>query len=62
MTSLPRGPVPASVPFAIAIAVVMVLGYAIDAVSLAGLVVVCVVAFAYVLFTLRAGTSGGSPE
>jgi hypothetical protein len=62
VTILPSGPVPPAVPFAIAVAVVMVLGFAIDAVSLAGLVIVCVAAFAYACFTWRAGTSGGSPE
>jgi hypothetical protein len=62
MTFLPRGPVPPSVPLAIAVVVVMLIGFALDAVSLVGLLVVCVAVLGYVLFTLRAGTSGGSAQ
>jgi hypothetical protein len=40
----------------------MVLGVVLDVVSVIGLVVVSVAALAFVLFTWRAGTSGGSPE
>lgn len=58
----PRGPVPPAVPFAIAVITVMVLGFALDAVSLFAVALVSLVALAYVAFTWRAGTSAGSEK
>ena len=62
MTILPRGPVPASVPFAIAVTIVMAFAFAIGAASLIGLLVASLAVWAYAYFTWRAGTSGGSDD
>ena len=60
MVITPRGPVPPSVPFAVAVGLVMALGLALEVVSLVACVVVWLVLVAYVIFTWRTGTSGGT--
>ena len=60
VTIIPRGPVPPSVPFAVATIAVMLIGLALGAVSLTAVGVVTAAVVAYVAFTWRVGTSGDS--
>ena len=60
MTILPSGPVPAAVPFAAAAALVILIGFLLDAVTLVSAIVVWVILAGYAIYTWRTGLGQGT--